>query len=143
MPDPSTAVSDGRADLVEIDRAECLRLLATADLGRVIYTEGAMPAAHPVSYVLDGEEIVFRSAGGATLIAATRGAVVAFQVDRIDAEDHTGWSVLGVGQAYEVTDRSRLSELVRQLRAPWPPSRPGHTIGMPLARLTGRRLIAR
>jgi nitroimidazol reductase NimA-like FMN-containing flavoprotein (pyridoxamine 5'-phosphate oxidase superfamily) len=128
---------------VEIDRAECLRLLATADLGRVIYTEGAMPAAHPVSYVLDGEEIVFRSAGGATLIAATRGAVVAFQVDRIDGEDHTGWSVLGIGQAYEVTDRSRLSALVRLLHAPWPPSRGGHTISMPLARLTGRRLVAR
>jgi nitroimidazol reductase NimA-like FMN-containing flavoprotein (pyridoxamine 5'-phosphate oxidase superfamily) len=143
VPKSSTAVSDGRADLVEIDRAECLRLLATADLGRVIYTEGAMPAAHPVTYVLDGEEIVFRSAGGPTLVAATRGAVVAFQVDRIDADDHTGWSVLGVGQAYEVTDRSRLSALVRLLHSPWPPSGGGHTISMPLARLTGRRLVAR
>lgn len=143
MPESSTAVSDGRADLVEIDRAECLRLLATADLGRVIYTEGAMPAAHPVTYVLDGEEIVFRSAGGPTLVAATRGAVVAFQVDQIDAQDHTGWSVLGIGQAYEVTDRSRQSALVRLLHSPWPPTRGGHTISMPLARLTGRRLVAR
>ncbi|MFR9800954.1 pyridoxamine 5'-phosphate oxidase family protein [Pseudonocardia sp. RS010] len=143
MSESSTAVSGGRGDLVEIDRAECLRLLATADLGRVIYTEGAMPAAHPVTYVLDREEIVFRSAGGPTLVAATRGAVVAFQVDEIDADDHTGWSVLGIGQAYEVTERSRLSTLVRLGRSPWPTGRNGHAISIPLARLTGRRLTTR
>jgi hypothetical protein len=38
-----------RPGLTEIDRADCLRLSASARVGRVIYTEAAMPATHPVN----------------------------------------------------------------------------------------------
>src|SRR6478609_12113097 len=51
----------------EIDRAVCLELLGTGEIGRVVYTEGAMPAAHPVNYLLDGEEVVFRIGEGVKL----------------------------------------------------------------------------
>ena len=39
-----------------LDEAECLRLLTTAAIGRVAFTEGALPAVQPVSFaVADGE----------------------------------------------------------------------------------------
>ncbi|NMH97566.1 pyridoxamine 5'-phosphate oxidase family protein [Pseudonocardia acidicola] len=130
-------------ELVELDRGECRHLLTRGVVGRVVFTDAAMPAAEPVNYIVDGEEVIFRSAGGSKLAAATRRAVVAFQVDEIDPSTHTGWSVLGVGEAYEVTDADRLAELAERLPAPWAPGHIAHTIAVPLLRLTGRRLSPR
>jgi hypothetical protein len=41
----------------------------------------------PVNFCLDGDDIVIRTAAGSKLAAATRRAVVAFEVD-----DSTRWS---------------------------------------------------
>ena len=130
-----------KSGLTEIDRVECLRLLASAQIGRVIYTEAAMPAAHPVNYFLDAEEIVFRTSGGGKLAAAARGIVVGFQVDQIDLARCSGWSVLGVGEAFEIRDPARLAELADRLPVPWAPHRTGHCISVPMQRLTGRWLF--
>jgi nitroimidazol reductase NimA-like FMN-containing flavoprotein (pyridoxamine 5'-phosphate oxidase superfamily) len=139
-----TAAADRPAivELVELDTAECLRLLAGHQLGRVVFTDAALPAAQPVTYLLDEEEIVFRAGGGGKLATATLNAVVAFQVDRIDAVTRTGWTVLGVGQAYEVVVPSRLAGLAERLPVPGIPDRTTHTIAIPLQRLSGRRLVA-
>jgi uncharacterized protein len=127
--------------MIKLDEAECLRLLEGNVIGRVVFTDAALPAAQPVTYLLDGEEVVFRTGGGSKLAAATRGAVVAFQVDEIDTSTRTGWTVLGVGEAYEVVVPDRLAELAVRLPAPWAPNRTAHTIAVPLQRLTGRRLV--
>ena len=127
-------------ELDELGHDECLRLLARAAIGRVVFTERALPAAQPVTFLLDGEEVVFRTAGGSKLAAATLHAVVAFQADDIDVATRTGWSVLGIGEAYEVVVPRRLAELADRLPDPWAPGRTAHTIAIPLQRLTGRRL---
>jgi uncharacterized protein len=129
------------AELMELDRQECLCLLAKIAIGRVVFTEAALPAAQPVNYLLDGEEVLFRTGAGSKLAAATRHAVVAFEVDEIDTRTHIGWSVLGVGEAYEVLDPARLAELAERMPVPWATGRTGHTISVPLQRLTGRRLV--
>jgi uncharacterized protein len=46
--------------IVDLDRDECLRLLATATIGRIVVTDGALPAAYPLPFLLDAEEVVFR-----------------------------------------------------------------------------------
>ena len=38
--------------LEELSRAECLRLLATATIGRISYTRQALPAMEPVNFAL-------------------------------------------------------------------------------------------
>jgi uncharacterized protein len=136
-PDHATAI----VELMELDKAECLRLLAEKMIGRIVFTDSALPAAQPVTYLLDGAEVVFRTGAGSKLTAATRGAVVAFQVDEIDTSTRTGWTVLGVGEAYEVRVPRRLAELDERMPAPWPPNRTAHTIAIPLQRLTGRQLV--
>ncbi len=129
------------AELVELDRDVCLRLLAKHAVGRVVFTDAALPAAQPVNYLLDDEEVVFRTSAGSKLAAATRHAVVAFEIDEIDPRTQTGWSVLGVGEAYEVLDPARLAELAERMPAPWAAGRMDHTISIPMQRLTGRRLV--
>jgi nitroimidazol reductase NimA-like FMN-containing flavoprotein (pyridoxamine 5'-phosphate oxidase superfamily) len=132
--------ASARAELVELTRGECLDLLATGSIGRVIVTEGALPAAHPVTYLLDGEEIVFRTGSASKLAAATRHQVVGFQVDHVDPRTHTGWSVLGVGQADEIVDPTRLSDLADRLPTHWAPDGAVDILTIPLQRLTGRWL---
>ena len=116
------------SELHELERAECLHLLARGAVGRVAFTDGALPAVQPVAYHLDDEEVVFRTKNGSKLAAATRHAVVGFEVDDFDLEARTGWSVLGVGEAYEIVDPARLAALAdtiptRGCRVPCPHDR--------------------
>jgi nitroimidazol reductase NimA-like FMN-containing flavoprotein (pyridoxamine 5'-phosphate oxidase superfamily) len=127
-------------ELMDLRREDCLRLLAEGVVGRVVYSDAALPAAHPVTYYLDRDEVVFRAGLGGNLAAAARHQVVGFEIDAYDPSTRTGWSVLGVGVAYEVTDPDRLAALADRMPAPWAPDRAEHTIAVPLQQLSGRRL---
>ena len=129
-------------ELVELTRSECLGLLADGLIGRVVFTDHALPTVQPVNYLLDGEEIIFRTANGSKLAAATRNAVVAFQLDEFDMITRSGWSVLGVGEAYEVVDPARLTELADLQTDPWVCGHDVHTLSIPLTIISGRRLTA-
>jgi hypothetical protein len=65
------AVAQGAtwSKLVDLDRSQCLDLLRGTVIGRVVFTDSALPAAQPVTYLLDGEEIVFRTGQGTKLAA--------------------------------------------------------------------------
>ena len=129
-------------ELDELERKECFRLLALAAVGRVAFTDGALPAVQPVTYLLDGEEVVFRTKNGSKLAAATRHAVVGFEVDDFDLQTRTGWSVLGIGEAYEIVDPARLAALDDTHTDPWVRGHDAHTIAIPLQLVTGRWLTA-
>lgn len=101
-------------------------------------TQQSLPAAHPVHYVLDGEEVVFRAPRGSTLAVAVLHAVVAFQADDVDLESRSGWTVYGIGEAYEVVEPVRLDTLQRALSPWWGADGTAHTISIPLQILHGR-----
>lgn len=95
-----------------LTRDQCFRLMATVPVGRVIYTRQAMPAVELVNFTMDADgDIVIRTAVGGKLLAAIRGAVIAFEVDYYDQAARTGWSVTAVGQAREVTDPADMGRL--------------------------------
>jgi uncharacterized protein len=87
---------------------QALQLLAGGEVGRVGITIGSLPAIFPVNYRLIDGAIVFRTAPGSKMSAATEGAVVAFEVDDYQLADRSGWSVLVVGRA-EVVDDDELA----------------------------------
>lgn len=130
-----------RSTVERLERPECVQLLKSGLIGRVVYTYDAMPAAQPVNYAVDNDEIIFRTDGGDKMKAAVNNAVVGFEVDEFDSSARTGWSVLAVGQAYHVIDRDRLELLSSRMPAPWASERTAHTIAIPLTRLSGRRLV--
>jgi hypothetical protein len=80
-----------------LGREECLSLLGTAGIGRLAYTEAALPAIRPVFFWLRAGDVVIPAHAGSPLVAAIRGAVVAFEADDYDDADRTGWSVTVVG----------------------------------------------
>ncbi|MFR9805153.1 pyridoxamine 5'-phosphate oxidase family protein [Pseudonocardia sp. RS010] len=122
------------AERTGVDSAQCRVLLAKAAVGRVLFTDMAMPAAVPVVYVLDDDAVVFRVSDDSPL-APVGGSVVGFETDDLDPATGEGWSVGVVGLATEVTDPTRLDALSTVL--PGPPH--GRTLAITLARLNGRR----
>ncbi|WP_435826280.1 pyridoxamine 5'-phosphate oxidase family protein [Nocardia asteroides] len=111
---------DGR-DVVELERAEALRLVAGAPFGRVVFTRDALPAIRPVNHLVDGEAIIVRTRVTSRLTSAVHGnapVVVAYAVDDIDPVRRTGWSVMVTGFARTVTDPDRVARYERLLR-PW------------------------
>lgn len=88
----------------ELDREECLRLLASAPVGRFVFTVGGLPAVQPVNFVLEGDRLLFRTREGSKLVAVRSGTVVAFEVDEIDRSTGSGWSVTIVGEARILDD---------------------------------------
>lgn len=91
-----------RADptgLEQLDRQTCYALLAQADIGRLVFTQGALPAVEPVHFVLDGHEVLVPDQG-LRLPEASRLAVVAFEADEYDALTRTGWCVVLIGRSH-------------------------------------------
>ena len=87
-----------------LTRGECLVLMDTVTIGRVVFTEQALPAVIPVGFVLDDGDAVMCVPPGSGLAAATRDSIVAFEVDDLDATGPAGWSVTVVGRARIVRD---------------------------------------
>lgn len=82
-----------------MDRGYCLHLLAQHNVGRVAFSERALPTMRPVGYTLVGALVVLRATTKA-LARQLDGQVVAFEVDEIDDIQASGWSVLVTGTAH-------------------------------------------
>ena len=127
-------------ELEVLDRERCLELLASVRVGRLVFTEDALPAVQPVNYRLWRDDVVIRIAGGAKLSAAERNIVVAFEADELDPDLRTGWSVTVVGHAQRITDVSELVELAGTFLQPWVNGRRDHFVRIRTEKVTGRRL---
>lgn len=123
--------------------AECWDLLATSRLGRIAYVVMGQPHVIPVNYAIDGESVLVRTAPGALLESADR-HLVALEVDDIDMEAHTGWSVQVHGFAVAIGDAvDPTSERLKRLDLPtWAPGGDGRTswIHVRAESVEGRRL---
>ena len=102
-----------REGLEVLDRAECLRLLGGAAVGRIAGTSGALPVVLPLCYALAGDSIVFEVDPGTTVDFVTSGSVVAFEVDNLHERGHSSWTVMVTGVVRREGQFLRLSlELV-------------------------------
>jgi nitroimidazol reductase NimA-like FMN-containing flavoprotein (pyridoxamine 5'-phosphate oxidase superfamily) len=135
------AMASHRQELEVLDREQCLELLQTVRVGRLVFTEDALPAVQPVNFRLLRDDVVIRVAGGTKLIAAARNFVVAFQADDLDPDLRTGWSVTVVGHAQRVTDVDELVEMSGTFIQPWVDGLRDHFIRIRTERVTGRRLL--
>jgi nitroimidazol reductase NimA-like FMN-containing flavoprotein (pyridoxamine 5'-phosphate oxidase superfamily) len=133
-------MEDEKDDPQAFDREHCLALVASVPVGRVVYTDQALPAVMPMNFLLDGDQIVIHTASDSALAAAIRNAVVAFQADHVDPATDTGWSITITGQARLVDDAEETARLARLPLRPWVPAANGQFIRISTRRVTGRRL---
>ncbi|MEU7058649.1 pyridoxamine 5'-phosphate oxidase family protein [Streptomyces sp. NPDC046197] len=125
----------------ELGRQECLRLLATVPVGRVVFTRQALPAVLPVNFRVDEDgAVLLRTCAASELARAVDGAVVAFEADTVDADTHSGWSVVVTGRAALVTDQAELTRLERTGLRSWAPSPQQVFVRIEPDLVTGREL---
>jgi hypothetical protein len=133
--------SDGSV-LRQLTREDCLRLLATVPIGRIVYTRQALPAVELINFALESGDIIIRTDRSGQLATATRGAIVAFEADAVDPEHRSGWSVTAIGPSRAVTDGADIARLQRIGLDSWAPGVREHFIRITPQLLNGRWLGA-
>jgi nitroimidazol reductase NimA-like FMN-containing flavoprotein (pyridoxamine 5'-phosphate oxidase superfamily) len=129
------------SELLVLSREECLRLLASHNFGRLAVAMDT-PVIRPVNYQFDerSQSIVFRTADGSKFRAMLLSANAAFEIDGIDEGSRTGWSVIIVGTAEEVTNPSEVRRLDGLGLETWTPGRKAHWMRIRAWTVSGRRL---
>ncbi|MFB9312718.1 pyridoxamine 5'-phosphate oxidase family protein [Nocardioides plantarum] len=84
--------------LVELDVDECWELLRRTPVGRLAWNGAAGPTVVPVNYVATSDGIVVKTTAYSAAVRETDDSPITFQVDHIDPETRTGWSVLAHGR---------------------------------------------
>jgi uncharacterized protein len=135
-------VTSQNHQLIELDADTCRRLLLQQQIGRVAVTIDGQPHIVPVTYAADTDgNVVFRT-GSETVLTRVDLERVAFEIDGVDPQARTGWSVCVHGFGREITDaQDQEARVLRQkLGASWAPgSRPRWFVINP-REFTGRRL---
>lgn len=131
---------EGPAWTEHLNVPECWRLLSLVGVGRVGVLVDSAPEIYPVNHVVDRETIVFRTDEGTKLLGLRRSPSVCYEVDGIDFEDRTGWSVLVKGRAVVIADPG---ELLRAAELPlcfWAVGPKPNWIRIVPDEVTGRRI---
>lgn len=132
---------DGEGSLARLTRAECLVLLAGRRVGRYAYVaRQGVPDVVPVTYALHDGALLLRSGPGPKLQAAERGEVVAVEVDDVDEERRTGWSVVVAGRAARLRPAEVAALPAGVVPEPWARGPRSHVVRVPLDRVQGRVL---
>ena len=105
-----------------LDMAECRRLLTTAAIGRIAFTEAAMPSIQPAAFAINGEDVVIPTGLGSKLTA------------------RTGWNVTVIGPSRLISDPSQVTALNALGVLPWAPAMTHCYIALHMAVVRGRRI---
>ncbi|GAA4576561.1 pyridoxamine 5'-phosphate oxidase family protein [Planotetraspora kaengkrachanensis] len=131
------------AGLEILSRDECLDLLASTAIGRIVFTDHALPAVQPVAFCLIDGNVVIRTTIGSNVAAAAKNSVVAFEVDDFDAAMRAGWTVTAIGHARAVVEPDEISRLSLLPLTSWAPPHNDHFlhfIVMAPEQISGRRV---
>jgi len=87
----------------ELDRVECEQLLRGGSFGRFVLTTPRGADVLPVNYAVHDGAVVAHTSPSGLLATHADGAEVLFEVDEVDHEYWTGWSVVARGRAAVTT----------------------------------------
>jgi nitroimidazol reductase NimA-like FMN-containing flavoprotein (pyridoxamine 5'-phosphate oxidase superfamily) len=139
----SRSGSQEHAGLVDLDREQCLELLAATTVGRIaVNLPGWPPVIRPVNYVFDArsQSVLFRSARGSKLHALLHAAQAAFEIDGIASDGRTAWSVIIVGVTEDVTSQAEIARFEALGLQTWAPGPKPHWVRIRAATVSGRRI---
>lgn len=120
---------------------ECWRLVGSHGIGRVVFTGDTHPQIVPTTYDAVNGTAYFRAPAFGELARRVDGQTTSLQVDDIDPETFTGWSVLMTGTAHRVEDAATMASLWGLGRPPsWFPGAQSQWIALPVDALRGERV---
>lgn len=136
---------------IELTEGESWRLLESVSIGRVVFTQRAMPAIRPVNHLVDGRKIIIRTHLGAAIASRASdidsagqgrslGSVVCYEADDLDQARHTGWSVIATGLARLVTDPADIARYSAAIE-PWIAGEMDQVVAIEPRFISGLRLV--
>ncbi|MCB0991387.1 MAG: pyridoxamine 5'-phosphate oxidase family protein [Acidimicrobiales bacterium] len=129
-----------RTGLEELDEQQCWELASQRSIGRLAVSVGNKPDVFPVNYVVHEGTIIVKTSAGLKLAAATIGPGVAFEVDALDEQTHTGWSVVFRGVATEIEALDDIIEAESLGIQTWADSDKRRFLRITPSVITGRRI---
>src|SRR5512133_261626 len=103
----------------ELSEAECKQLLAEHTAGRVGFMAPDGPQILPVTYQYRNGSVIFRTSPVGALSGLVRRTSVAFEIDGIDEQNKSGWSVLVLGFAEAMAHNYLLTSAWETGAVPW------------------------
>jgi hypothetical protein len=95
----------------------------------------------PLNFATNGDAIAFRTVAGSELGRYGEGAEAVFEIDEIDHEAETGWSVVAFGRIERPTEADEVWDIHGWRNpTPWSGDRRSFHLKLRVSRLTGRRL---
>lgn len=131
--------NEASTQLQKLEHHECWALLRTVSVGRLAVLVDGRPDIFPVNFTVDGGTLVFRTAQGTKLSAATGDAPVAVEADGVDPDTALAWSVVVKGTAALVKSTEDVLETSRLYLFPWQAGRKDAFVRITPDTVTGRR----
>jgi uncharacterized protein len=127
----------------ELSEHDCKALLTQHTAGRVGFMAGDGPQILPVTYQYRNGSVIFRTSPVGPLAGLVRRTSVAFEIDNIDEENKSGWSVLVLGFAEALTDDYLLTSAWETGPVPWADGVRNLFIEIKPCRISGRAVRRR
>ena len=89
-----------QSPVTQLDEQTAWELLRSQEVGRLATTAGGVLDIFPITYVVDGDTLVFRTGPGTKLVELTINDRVVFEIDHYD--DIEGYSVIVHGVAEQL-----------------------------------------
>ena len=141
-PDPGVRA---RRVVEHLSAAECMELLASVGLGRLVYDSRYGPIALPVVYTIDGESIVLTTWDPVIDEDLRTGIAhaeyqVAVEADQTDLEAREGWFVLARGPAHHLDTEAERASIINAGLKPWVEDVSRHYIRVSPTGIWGNRI---
>jgi uncharacterized protein len=94
-----------------IGREQCFDLLAANHLGRVAWQAADLPQILPVTYAMYQGSVYFRTTPDGILSELAQPTRVALEVDELDQQTRSGWSIVLQGRTSAVSEPDALAHL--------------------------------
>lgn len=118
---------------------DCWRLLETEDVARVAWvTDDGGAAVVPVNYIVGDGAVWFRTQPYSQLGRQCGGGRILLEVDHVDRDEHTAWSVVVSGTA-DLVPTEDVPDDVMEMRL-WAPGTRNLFVRLEPIEVSGRRL---
>jgi nitroimidazol reductase NimA-like FMN-containing flavoprotein (pyridoxamine 5'-phosphate oxidase superfamily) len=141
MEPEQTAASEPRPSVQYIHQPECEALLRDHHIGRLGVVVHDHPEIFPMNYAMDGSRIAFRIDRGTKLASLRQARLATFEIDGVDEEERSGWSVMAVGPVQEIHDQPTIDRLEHIGLDTWIIGESVHWMRLSPHRLSGRRIV--
>ena len=135
------AAAELGTSLIELDRQECLELLAAKSVGRLAYVVDNGARILPFNYVLAEDYVIFRTVPDGEIYHHALSSISAFEVDETDEFFESGWSVVVVGRLELASEEDFARMLYGKLPEPWAGGSRYMFVRLRCEHVSGRRVI--